>query len=258
MSTTCGVCQLCEEQRELCFSHALPDSAFRLSLRECSGKAIAITDDEATPVQFSSDTWGVELLCSVCEDTLNKAYDSYGIGVLKGHVGTVRRGEYGVTFTAVDRPRLRMFFLSVLWRVSISHHDCYSNIELPYQWESELHRALQQGVRVRGSMFPVVLYRLRDSTPDGFSYESLRSLITAPFARKFRNGLVSICFVFFGFLVEIFLPKLPAKLMHRPGILTGHNPVFLAPFLEILEIPELLKLMVRGLHKHENGLSKVG
>lgn len=258
MSTKHGICRLCEEQRELCLSHALPNSAFRLALRECSGKAIAITDDETTPVRFSSDTWDIDLLCSVCEDTLNKTYDSYGIGVLKGHIGVVQHGQYGVTFSGIDRQRLRMFCLSVLWRVSVSHHDCYSNIELPFRWENELHRALQQGVKVRGSMFPVVLYRLRDSTPEGFEYENLCSLITAPFARMFNNGLTSICFVFFGFLVEIFLPKLPAKLINRPGVLTGQSSVFLAPFLEILEVPELLNLMVRGLHKHENGLSRVG
>lgn len=258
MSTKHGICRLCEDQRKLCLSHALPNSAFRLALREGSGKAITITDDEATPVQFSSDTWDIDLLCSACEDTLNKAYDSYGIGVLKGNIGAVRHGQYGVTFSGVDRQRLRMFYLSVLWRVSVSHHDCYSNIELPYLWESELHRALQQGGKVRGSIFSVVLYRLRDSTPDGFEYENLCSLIIAPFARKFKNGLTSICFVFFGFLVEIFLPKLPAKLINRPGVLAGQSPVFLAPFLEILEVPELLNLMVRGLHKHENGLSKVG
>lgn len=258
MSTELGICRLCEERRDLCFSHALPESAFRLALRECSGKAIAITDDETTPVQFSSDTWDVDLLCSACEGNLNKRYDAYGIGVLRGHVGRVRRGEYGVTFTGIDRQRIRMFCLSVLWRVSVSHHDCYSNIDLPNLWEGELHRVLQHGGKVRGSIYTVAIYRLRDSTPDGFSYESLRSLVTAPFARKFKDGSVSVCFVFFGFFVEIFLPKAPTKLMKKPGVLTGFSPVFMAPFQEILEVPELLNLMVRGLHKHESGLSRVG
>jgi hypothetical protein len=251
-------CRLCEEQRELCLSHALPESAFRLALRECSGKAITITGDEATPVQYSSDTWDVGLLCSACEDKLNKGYDAYGIAVLKGHVGEVRRNDLGITFSGIDRQRLRMFCLSVLWRVSVSHHNSYSNIDLPFQWEQELHRALQQGSKVRGSMYTVAIYRLRDSTPEGFSYESLRSLVTAPFARRFKEGFISVCFVFFGFLIEIFLPKLPQRFMKRPSVLTGSNPVFMAPFQEILEVPELLNLMVTGLHKHETGLSRVG
>ena len=251
-------CRLCEEQKELCNSHALPDSAFRLALKECSGKAIAITDDEATPVQYSSDTWGADLLCSICEDKLNKRYDAYGVGVLKGHIGTVRRNDFGVTFSGIDRQRLRMFCLSVLWRASVSHHDCYRNINLPSSLEGELHRALQQGTNVRGSMYAVAIYRLRDSTPDGFSYENLRSLVTAPFARNFKEGFISVCFVFFGFLVEIFLPRLPLRFMARPGVLSGSSPVFMVPFQEILEVPELLKLMFRGLQKHENGLSRVG
>jgi hypothetical protein len=258
MRTKYGICRLCEEERELCLSHALPKSAFRLAFGEDSGKVIKITDDETTPVKFSSDSWDVYLLCSVCESRLNSAYDSYGIGVLKGRVGGVRQGQQGVTFSSIDRQRLRMFCLSVLWRVSVSHHDCYRNIDLPLVWESELHRALRQDVNVKSSLFTVAIFRLIDTTPKGFEYESLCSVITAPFARSFKNGLTSVCFVFFGFLVEIFLSKLPQKIINRPGILSGRSPVFLAPFLEILEVPELLNLLVRGLQKHESGLSRVG
>lgn len=258
MNTKNGICRLCEEPHELCLSHAVPKSAFRLAFKECSGKAIAIADDETTRIQFSSDSWGVHLLCKGCEDKLNKKYDRYGIDVLKGQDVMVRHSQLGVTFSGIDRQRFRMFCLSVLWRVSVSHHDHYSNINLSYLLERELHHALKHGVKVRGSMFPVAIYRLRDSTPEGFSVESLRSLVTAPFGRKFNNGYVSVCFVFFGFLVEIFLSKLPANLMKKPGVLAGYSQVFMAPFLEILEVPELLSLMVKGLHKHKNGLSRVG
>lgn len=253
-----GICRLCEEQHELCLSHAVPKSAFRLAFKEGSGKAIAITDDETTQIQFSSDSWDVYLLCRVCEDKLNKKYDSYGIDVLKGKVGTVRRHQCGVTFNGIDRERLRMFYLSVLWRVSVSHHDHYKNINLSYPLEKELHHALKHGRKVRGSKFPAAIYRLRDSTPEGFQNEGLRSLVTAPFVRKFKDGFISVCFVNFGFLVEIFLTKLPAKILKKPGVLTGNNHVFMAPFLEILYVPELLHLMVNGLQKHNNGLSKVG
>lgn len=257
MNTKFGTCRLCEQQHELCLSHAVPKSAFRPALREGSGKAIALIDDETTPIQFSSDTWDVYLLCKDCEDTLNRKYDTYGIDVLKGGVGDVRRSRYGVTFTGLDRQRLRMFCLSVLWRVSVSHHDHYSNICLPHSLTRELHHALKQGLKVRNSIFTVAIYRLTDSNPEGFSYESLRSLVMAPIMRRFRNGCISICYVFFGFLVEIFLSKLPVKFMKKPGILTGASPIFMAPFQEILEVPELINLMASGLHKHENGQSRV-
>ena len=46
--------------------------------------------------------------------------------------------------------------------------------------------------------------------------------------------------------------------MKKPGVLAGYSQVFMAPFQEVLEVPELLNLMVNGLHKHKNGLSRVG
>lgn len=257
MSMEHGLCKLCEEFRDLCYSHALPDSAFRHLLREGAGKAISIVDDIDTPVRYSSDTWGANLLCSSCEDKLNRAYDDYGIGVLKGQKCSVQRGEAGVSFRGVDRKRFRMFFLSLLWRASVSHHENYRNIDLPPIWERELHTALQTGSNVRGSVLTVATYRLRDSTPGGFSFDSLRTIIAAPFGRSF-DRFISICFVINGFLVEVFLPRLPAHFSHRPGVLAGDTPVFLAPYLEIMDVPELVSLMVGGLRKHEHGLSTVG
>jgi hypothetical protein len=225
-------------------------------LREGSGKSIVLTDDGKTPIHYSSDSWGVNLLCRECEDKLNRTYDEYGVGVLRGQKCAVQRGTAGVTFTGIDRQRFRMFFLSLLWRVSVSHHECYRNIDLPDVWERELHVALRAATKVRGSIFTVAVYRLRDSTEGGFSNDGLRSFVAAPFGRSYGDFL-SVCLVFFGFLVEIFLPRLPSRFCNRNGALIGKSPVFLVPYYEIMDVPELVSLMARGLQKHECGLSKV-
>jgi hypothetical protein len=188
---------------------------------------------------------------------LNSSYDEYGIGVLTGQKCSVQRGDSGVTFRKIDRQRFRMFFLSLLWRASISHHENYRNIDLPHNWENELHAALQSASKVRSSVFTVAIYRLRDSTAGGFSVDGLRSLIAAPFGRAFDRS-ISICFVIYGFFVEVFLPRLPARFSYQPGVLAGNTPVFFAPYLEIMDVPELVSLMVSGLRKHEQGLSSLG
>lgn len=250
-------CRLCGEFRDLCNSHALPDSAFRRLLREGDGKAVSLMDDKDTPVRYSSDSWGAKLLCSSCEDKLNQAYDKFGIGVLTGQKCSVLRGNSGVTFRSIDRQRFRMFFLSLVWRISISDHENYQNIKLPHNWEQILRAALQSGSKVRSSEFTVTIYRLRDSTPEGFSFDDLRGLIPSPFGRAF-DRVISICFVIYGFFVEIFLPRLPARLSNRPGVLTGNMSVFFTPYLEIMDVPELVSLMASGLRKHNHGLSTVG
>lgn len=253
-----GICHLCKSQCELCQSHALPHSLFNYVLRQSDGKAIIISDDATTPIQYSGDSWETNLLCGGCEAKLNRNYDSYGMGVFRGHIALVKRGAAGVTFTNVDRQRLRMFFLSVLWRISISTHESYSNSELPYRWEDELHDALLHERRIPSARFTVAVYRLHDSTRTlGLTHENLRGFIMAPFARE-CDGLISICYLFLGFFVETFLPRLPKRYASLPGVLFGRSPVFMAPHHEVLAVPQIMKLLARGLEKHDAGLSQVG
>jgi hypothetical protein len=252
-----GICHLCECEGELCESHALPHSQFNYVHRKSDGKAIAITDDANTPIHYSSDSWKTDLLCAPCESKLNRNYDSYGISVFRGQIAPAKRGNWGVTFTGVDRQRLRMFFLSLLWRISISTHESYSNIDLPYHWGDQLRDALLHERNIPNSRFTVCVYRLHDSTAmDGFTPDSLRSFIMAPFARQYEN-FISICYPFLGFFIETFVPRLPKKYAHRHGVLSGKSPVFMAPYQEILAVPEIMALLVRGLQKHDAGLSHV-
>ena len=253
-----GTCRLCEQTRELCDSHALPNSLFNYILRKSDGKAVAVIDDPTTPVRYSADTWDTELLCQDCEESLNNRFDRYGMGVFRGNIGASSRGSEGVTFAGINQRRLRMFFLSVLWRISVSSHPNYSNIDLPYAWEHELHDALRAGRHVPGARFTVAVYRMRDSTPiDGFDAEALRNFIMAPFGRDFGT-FISVCFLFLGYFVEVFLPRVPKAYSKRPGVLYGNSTVFMAPYVELLDIPEIVRILVRGLQKEDVGLSKVG
>ena len=163
----------------------------------------------------------------------------------------------GISFKGIDRQRLRMFFLSILWRSSVSWHESYGNIDLPTELESQLRDALATDTKLPASVLNVAVYKLKDSSPpNGFSDEHIRSLVVAPFARKFTN-FISVCFLFYGFMTEIFIPKLPKQFKNRLGILSGSSPAFLAPYYEIMEIPEIKKMLVGALKKHSGGLSQV-
>ena len=250
-----GFCRLCQQIKPLCNSHALPDSAFKLIFRNSDGKAIVAVDDARTPLHYSSDSWDTPLLCLQCERDLNERYDSYGIAVFRGKIGKSTRTDNGVCFQVVDRRRLKMFFLSILWRISISPHDCYFNIDLPHEWEDALHAALRTGKNVPSSVFHVGVYKLNDTTgPKGFTHEHLRSFVVAPFARQY-TGFKSVCFLFFGFLIEIFLPAIPKEFRSRNGLLTGASPTFMAPYQEFDLVPEIMDMLVRALAKHKSGLS---
>lgn len=252
-----GRCRLCLETLPLCESHALPNSLFKYILRKNSGKAIVVSDDADTLVQYSSDTWDDELLCAGCEKDLNERFDAYGLAVFRGREGSTLAEPAGVRFLRTDRRRLRMFFISVLWRISVSSHPNYSNIDLPFHWEEDLRNALHLKQPIPDSRYTVAIYKMKDSTQTGgFDDEALRSFICAPFGRQY-DSFISVCFPFLSFFVEVFFPKVPDKYSRRNGVLQGRSPVFLAPYVEVLEIPEIMHLLVRGLAKHHAGMSRV-
>jgi hypothetical protein len=248
-----GLCRLCLNRRPLCASHALPDSAFNYILRKNAGKAIVITDDATSPARNSSDTWDAELLCEDCEQKLNRSYDAYGMAVFRGHEGSVRADRDAVDFLRIDRQRLRMFLLSIVWRVSVSNHPNYSNIDLPHAWEEDLRRAFDEERKIPDNRYTVALYKMRDSTPvGGFSNDDLRSFIAAPFGRSY-GSFISVCFSFMSFFVETFFPSTPAQFAKGRGVVFGRSPVLSVPYVEVLEVPEIMNVLVSALRKELEG-----
>ena len=120
-----GLCKLCRNQWELCKSHAIPDAHFKQIIRRSAGKAVSITDDECTPNQYTHDGWQTYMLCKDCENLFNKTYDEYGINLLRDLKNDATYGSDGLTFKNIDRKKLRMFLLSILWRISESNHSMY-------------------------------------------------------------------------------------------------------------------------------------
>lgn len=254
---TTGKCQLCDKIKDLCDSHSIPDSALKYLFRRSSGKAISLIGDDETAIQYTQESWDVPLLCKSCEENLNESYDLYGLLVLRGNACEVKKTSYGVTFTGIDKNRFRMFILSTIWRISISPHKCYGNIELPNELEEELKNGIVTQRQAKKSLFHVALYRMTDSSGvQGFSNEELRGLVCAPFARQFPN-LFSMCFVMLGFFVEVFVGKMPKKFRSKPGILNGSSGIFMAPHIELLDIPELVNVLGKCLEKHEQGNTKI-
>lgn len=252
-----GRCHLCEQLAELCNSHAIPNAQFRPILRQGNGSAITTTDDAATPIALSSDSWSTDQLCSCCEALMNSEYDSYGISVFKGAVGSIRKTSSGISFGNIDVGRVRMFILSVLWRMSTSVHHSYLNAHLPTELKQTLRVALFSRRKYTASKLHVRVKRLHDSTPkDGFKSEDFRSIVMSPFIRD-HDKYYSICFLLFGFFVQVYIPSIPASERQRKHILAVNSRVFFAPLVEFVDVPELFELSVRTLEKQINGLSRL-
>ena len=249
-------CKLCKNLTKLELSHAIPKAVFNYIFRSSSGKAVAINGDLGTDTQYSSESWSDYQLCKICEAKLNTQYDSYGINLLKSSFDQEEK-EHGLTFTNIDRKKFRLFILSVLWRSALSKNLYYKNIKLNIAQLETLRTAFYNNSNVPNSDFTVIIFKLKNFTNiASLNSDKIRTNVIAPFVKTYSNGS-PICYIFFGFLIQIFLVKIPRSDLSKPGVLYGNNRIFMAPHHEILEITEILNIFVTALDKEDSGKTKI-
>lgn len=124
-----GNCELCKSSKPIMRSHAIPDSIFKRIFRENNGKGILLTLDDAE-IDYSSDSWWEHQLCTDCESLLNDNYEKYALQVLRGTKGNFSKQDEGLSFKEINLHKLTIFFISILWRTSVSNHQAYSSIRL--------------------------------------------------------------------------------------------------------------------------------
>jgi len=243
-------CKLCQKNPKLKKSHAIPDTFFRQIFKEDSGKSIVVSSAVNVPIINSSDSWATNQLCNECERKLNENYEDYSIKVIRGK--NTKRDESGVTFSNLETMNFFGFFgffASVFWRAANSEHEAYSKIISPEPWNEELRKCLYNNDKIPENLLSIKLSKLIDYTAnDGLTLEDLRKLIMSPFSRKSKEKKYSFCFVFGGFFIEIFTPALKHIDGNKVGVLKCSKPIFIAPFLDIYDVPEIKEnlLQVHG------------
>lgn len=215
-----GFCKLCRNERELRRSHVIPNGIFKRLFRENDGKAITFSDDEESWIEYSSDSWWEPLLCEECEGLINRSYEQYALAALRNSLRSVsvQRTDEGIAFSSIDTVRLQLFVASIVWRAAVSTLAVYSKVYLPPIWEREIRDCLLNQKKIRSSLVSIKVSRLSDSTPNGFSLDSLKSLIVSPFFRDHGRNF-SFCFVVEGFFLEVFVPGLKLRERNGPGVL---------------------------------------
>ncbi len=128
------ICRGCQKERKLIKAHIIPESFFR-GLRE--GKLspeIHSTAGGFYPKKAPIGVYDKEILCNECEQIFQK-YDDYGCQILIKNESNFEpldhEGKHvGYRINSIDNKKLKLFFLSVLWRASISRHYFYSRVAL--------------------------------------------------------------------------------------------------------------------------------
>ncbi len=245
-------CLMCGNKSELQNSHAIPDAFFKRIYRSNAGKAIVVPGGGDEPIHYSSDSWATIQLCSSCESLLNVSYEQYSIKALRGKGCRIIKHDDGVAFNGIIGKTLVSFFISVFWRAANSKHPNYSKVMIPEPWNSQIRSKLISKQNIPANLATVKVSRLIDRT-EWFSLASLKSLIVNPFFRKVAHRRYSFCFIFEGFLIEVFTPGLALRERSQAGVLGNQTKILSVPFIDIFDIPEMEEVMVEGYGKYVDG-----
>lgn len=255
-----GKCKLCKEQKALHLSHAVGDSVFKKLFRSNSGKGISITSGNED-IAYCSDSWAEHQLCADCEKLLNVEYEKYSLGVLRGQNCSFDKTELGLSFVGLDQHKLIMYFLSIYWRAANSGHSAYKNALILKQDNEYLRNAIFNNKNIPSAKFSVKISRVIDlSESKGFTPESIKELIVSPFFRIDENkkvSTISICFMFEGFFIEVYITALSIKRRKQHGVLSKAKSNIVIPYINLFDIEEIVDLMVTGYGKYIDGNCRV-
>ncbi len=256
------ICAFCQEDRELCQSHSIPDGFFKIISRQNNGQLISMPQGEGK-IGLSQNTGKAKLLCSECEAHFNKNFDSPLTYAFKAWDKQIKAKGLRVSY-GFSPNHLAQCIASVCWRASVTGNSMYENAKV--------------GMRDRAQLLPLLmgdredalkscscsirrLYDRRSPRDGGFSQEAISNVILPVNAYKISKkgkkpeGHFAFAFLVQGFLCHLVLPRLPHARRSSPAFLKPSKTALHAPPHYYANYKPLMDAMVAGLGKHLDGQS---
>ena len=153
-------CRLCEKEKKLIKAHAIPEAFFRLLRKGETPPKLMTNIAGIHPKKSPIGVYDTGILCRECEDKF-ESWDDYGIKVLINEIDTFKPIKDGSEIVAYyqdkyDYEKLKLFFISILWRASVSTQSFYSKVNLG-PWEEIAKKHILDENSGNGHEFSTVL-----------------------------------------------------------------------------------------------------
>lgn len=156
------LCHLCGQDTPLVKSHIIPRSFYK-PLHDSDGSVPLIVSSASDTYPQRTPTGVYErIVCETCEQLLSK-WDDYAYSFLTQGFDPskyiVDRGEkIAYVFEQFDYVKLKLFFLSVLWRASVASHKLFTRVDLGLH-EPVLRAMIQRGCAGEPGKYSVNLFK---------------------------------------------------------------------------------------------------
>ncbi len=221
-------CRLCEvEKDKLCKAHLIPESFYRFMYPD--GKVdskkplIKVLSEVPYLVKDNIGIYDESILCAKCDNYLGQL-DEYGKSILlDSNPVLIRNGEIEIfSILNVDVAKLKLFFLSVLWRCSISKRSEVKHVFVGLKFENQLRDMLLSLNAGDVDDFSIVIHRYNYLTAENH----FKQLLILP--TRFKLEGINYFQVYFsnGYKVLIKVDGRPQHLKILPLSLQQNKPVY--------------------------------
>lgn len=165
-------CRFCETEQRLVKAHIIPAGFFRV-LRDASGALEVHTNKAgAHPRRAPIGVYDKSILCRPCDNVFSP-WDKHAQDVLLRdfsdetaiYAGSVKLGW---TISKFNYRLLKLFFLSLVWRASVSAHPFYRRVSTG-PFEQELRKMIAAGEPGAPGTFAVTLARFHEPATRPYS-----------------------------------------------------------------------------------------
>src|SRR5690554_1024049 len=124
-----GVCLLCEESRELCNSHIIPEFVYK-ALYDDKHRFHTLSVSGSAPPSYGQKGLRERLLCASCETQLS-VHERYVNLLFTGQtqINVSRKGSL-IEVNGIDYRHFRLFGMSILWRAHVSNLPFFAAVDL--------------------------------------------------------------------------------------------------------------------------------
>ena len=214
-------CKGCGENKKLIKAHIIPES-FWVGLRDGDTPPKLMTDKEGVyPKRLPIGVYDKNILCRDCEDKF-QAVDDYAQQLLLReesnqevlkHNGTIA----GYKIENFDYTLLKLFFVSILWRASVSTHDFYNRIDIG-PFADTAKQLIWDCSAGDPEDFSCVLAKFTD--------EELRKFFMDPHRQR-TEGINYYRFYLYGYVLYIKVDKRQTPNFFKPFVIKENEPLII-------------------------------
>ncbi len=195
-----GVCRFCGQSKKLIKAHVVPEKFFSLDVQN---PLLMIAADKPYETRCPIGIYDENILCADCDNKLG-VYDEEAQKLFLTNIGIYKHKDkdlHEIPPSAYNYEKLRLFFISLIWRASISSMNAFRNVSLGQKFEKMALDILKDPALDREDLFSVLIFKLKEN-PD----IPLEKVYIEPWS--FRcEGARMYSFVFAGYNIHIKVDK---------------------------------------------------